>query len=147
MNEMEAAIGLGNIEIYDEIVEKRRQNLLYVLERLKQFRPYLATIEEGPEEKIGPHAIPIIVQEEASFTRAELTRYLEESGIETRTLFASMPTQCSGFAYLGYRSGQFPNAEYMGNHGIHIGVHQDLGLAEMDYVLKTIHQFLEFHQT
>jgi dTDP-4-amino-4,6-dideoxygalactose transaminase len=146
MNELEAAIGLSNIEIYHEIVEKRHRNLLYVLDRFERFHPYLETIQEGPDERIGPHAIPIIIQETASFTRPELTHYLETHGIETRTLFASMPTQCPGFAHLGYRLGQFPNAEYIGKHGIHIGVHQDLGLAEMDYVLKTIHQFLEVHQ-
>ena len=146
MNELEAALGLGNLDIYHEILDKRRRNLLYVLERFKRFSPYLATIEEEPGEQIGPHAIPIIVQEEASFSRAELANYLEEHGIETRTLFASMPTQCAGFAYLGYELGQFPNAEYVGLHGLHIGVHQDLGLEEMDYVLETIRRFLELHQ-
>jgi len=147
MNELEAAIGLGNIEIYHEILAKRRRNLLYVLGRFERFRPYLATIEEEPDEQIGPHAIPIIVQPEASFTRAELTKYLEKHGIETRTLFASMPTQCVGFAYLGYKLGQFPNAEYMGKHGIHIGVHHDLGLEEMDYVVRTIDRFLKMYQS
>ena len=119
-------IAITGYLIHHGILEKRRENLLYVLERFDQFHPYLATIQEEPGEQIGPHAIPIIVQEDASFTRAELTEYLEMHGIETRTLFASMPTQCPGFAYLGYRLGQFPNAEYMGKHGIHIGVHQDL---------------------
>jgi dTDP-4-amino-4,6-dideoxygalactose transaminase len=146
MNEMEAAIGLSNIEVYQKIVEKRHRNLIYVLERFERFNPYLMTIQEEPQEKIGPHAIPIIIQEEASFTRAQLTHYLEKNGIETRTLFASMPTQCAGFSFLGYSEGQFPNAEYMGKHGIHIGVHQDLGLAEMEYVLRTLEKFLEIHQ-
>ncbi len=146
MNELEAAIGLGNIDHYHDIVRKRRQNLLYVLERFDRFRPYLSTIKEEPHERIGPHAIPIIIQEEASFNRAELTYYLEKRGIETRTLFASMPTQCAGFTYLGYKPGDFPIAEYMGRQGIHIGVHQDLGYEEMDYVLETINKFLEIHQ-
>ena len=146
MNELEAALGLANLDIYGEILEKRRRNLLYVLERFRRFEPYLKTIEEGPDERIGPHAIPIVVQPEATFTRAELANYLEEHGIETRTLFASMPTQCAGFAYLGYRPGRFPNAEYVGEHGIHIGVHQDLGRREMDYVLETIEDFLEMNQ-
>jgi len=80
MNELEAAIGLANVEIYQEILEKRRQNLLHVLENFDRFHPFLKTIEEGPEEKIGPHAIPIIIQEDASFSRAELTQYLENHG-------------------------------------------------------------------
>jgi dTDP-4-amino-4,6-dideoxygalactose transaminase len=146
MNEMEAAVGLGSIELFHETLDKRRRNLLHVLSRFDRFRPYLETISERPEERIGPHAIPIIVQKAASFTREELAGYMESSGIETRTLFASMPTQCAGFSFLGYREGQFPNAEYIGNHGIHIGVHQDLGLEEMDYVLATLDRFLEIHQ-
>ncbi|MBI4242884.1 MAG: DegT/DnrJ/EryC1/StrS family aminotransferase [Planctomycetes bacterium] len=146
MNELEAAIGLGNIEIYKEILDKRRRNLLYVLDRFKRFRPYLKTIKEDDGEQIGPHAIPIIIQEGALFSRAEFTNYLEKHGVETRTLFASMPTQCSGFAYLGYKAGQFPCAEYAGKHGLHIGVHQDLGLEEMGYVLNTIGKFLELYQ-
>ena len=146
MNELEAAVGLGNLDSYDEVLEKRRRNLFHFLERFKRFSPYLETIEEEPTEKIGPHAIPIIVQEEAAFTRAELADYLEKHGIETRTLFASMPTQCAGFAFLGYEEGRFPNAEYIGENGIHIGVHQDLGIEEMDYILEMLEEVLEIYQ-
>jgi dTDP-4-amino-4,6-dideoxygalactose transaminase len=146
MNEMEAAIGLGNLELYSEIVEKRRMNLLHVIQRFDRFSPFLATISEGPEEQIGPHAIPIIIQEQASFSRAKLTNYLEQHGIETRTLFPSLPTQCPGFAYLGYKHGQFPHAEYIGKQGIHIGVHQDLGIDDMNFVLETLSTFIETYR-
>ncbi|MCP4674613.1 MAG: DegT/DnrJ/EryC1/StrS family aminotransferase [Deltaproteobacteria bacterium] len=146
MNELEAAIGLGNMENYEKIVTKRRENLLYVLERFDRFSPYLATIREESHEVIGPHAIPIVIQEEAGFTRAQLTEFLEKNGVETRTLFASMPTQCPGFAHLGYKEGQFPAAEYMGRHGIHVGVHHDLEIEDMEYLLATIERFLEIHQ-
>ncbi|MCX7816386.1 MAG: DegT/DnrJ/EryC1/StrS family aminotransferase [Syntrophales bacterium] len=146
MNELEAAIGIGSLAMYHEIVNRRRENLLYFISKFDQFNPYLSTIREDPWESIGPHAIPIVVQEDASFTRAQLARYLEERGIETRTLFASMPTQCPGFAYLGYSLGQFPNAEYIGRNGIHIGVHQDLTIEHMDYVIEVIREFLEKYQ-
>lgn len=146
MNELEAAIGLGNLEEFHLILRKRRRNLEYLMGKFKRFEPYLATITEGAREKIGPHALPIIMQEEANFKRDEFVDYLEKNGIETRTLFSSMPTQCPGFKFLGHRLGDFPNAEYIGNHGIHIGVHQDLGLTEMDYVLKVIQDFLKSHQ-
>jgi len=103
---------------------------------------WLSTIKEEAHEQIGPHAIPIVINEGAPFTPAELTQHLEKIGIETRTLFVSMPTQCPGFEYLSYKPGQFPNAEYMGLHGIHIGVHQDLGIEDMEYVLATIGSFI-----
>lgn len=141
MNELEAAIGIGAMEIYNQILKKRHDNLIHVLSRFDRFAPWLSTIKEEPHERIGPHAIPIIINEGAPFSRAELTHYLEKNGIETRTLFASMPTQCPGFAHLGYTPGQFPVAEYMGHHGIHVGVHQDVGIEEMEYLLEMLDKF------
>lgn len=143
MNELEAAIGIGAMEVYDDILKKRHDNLMYVLSRFDRFAPWLSTIKEEAHEQIGPHAIPIVINEGAPFTRTELTQYLETNGIETRTLFVSMPTQCPGFEYLGYKLGQFPNAEYMGHNGLHIGVHQDVGIEEMEYVLATIGRFID----
>lgn len=142
MNELEAAIGIGAMDEYHDILKKRHDNLIHVLNRFDQFFPYLCTIKEEPHEQIGPHAIPIIIQENAPFTRAEFSQYLETNGIETRTLFNSMPTQCPGFSFLGHRYGDFPNAEYIGNNGIHIGCHQDLTIDDMEYVLSTISSFI-----
>ncbi len=102
----------------------------------------MVTIEEGADEKIGPHAFAVIVQEEAFFTREEITSHLERNGIDTRTLFSSMPTQCPGFQFLGYKLGDFPNAEYIGNNGFHIGVHQDLNKTHLEYFLDCIETFL-----
>lgn len=142
MNELEAAVGLGNLDIYHGILKKRRNNLLYMISKFKDFHPYLYTIEELPYENIGPHALPIILNEGAGFSRDELVFFLEGKQIDTRNLFLSMPTQCEGFGYLGHRLGDFPVAEYMGNNGLHIGVHQDLGRKELDYILNVINDFL-----
>ena len=142
MNELEAAIGLGNIEIYPQILKKRRWNLLYMMGKFKDFNPYLYTIEEGLDEQIGPHAFPLILGEEAKFSRDELVYFLEKYGIDSRSLFLSMPTQCPGFENLGYKLGEFPNAEYMGENGLHIGIHQDIEKEDLDYVLNIIRDFL-----
>jgi len=142
MNELEAAIGIGNLDIYHDILNKRRDNLYYLMDQFQIFNPYLTTITKEPYEEIGPHALPIVVQEEANFTRDHLVHHLEENGIDTRNLFSSMPTQCAGFEYLNHKPGDFPNAEYIGNYGIHSGVHQDLGRKECDYILNVISDFL-----
>ena len=142
MNEMEAAIGIGNLDIYHEILIKRRENLYYLLDKFKRFSPYLVTIKKEPHEEIGPHALPIIIQEESRFTRNQLVNFMEKQGIDTRSLFSSMPTQCSGFYFLGHKIGDFPNAEYIGDNGIHIGVHQDLRREECDYIIHIIEEFL-----
>jgi dTDP-4-amino-4,6-dideoxygalactose transaminase len=142
MNELEAAVGLGNLDIFDEILEKKRKNLLTMIDRLQDFNKYLYTVSEESYEKIGPHAFPIILKENVHFTRDQLVEHMEKAGIDTRNLFLSIPTQCSGFEFLGHKLGDYPEAEYIGNNGVHIGVHQDIGVKEIDYVMETIGEFI-----
>jgi dTDP-4-amino-4,6-dideoxygalactose transaminase len=143
MNELEAAIGIGNLDIYDDILTKRRQNLYYLINALeKNFSSYLYTIKKEDYEEIGPHALPIIIKENAKFTRQQLMDFLEKREIDTRTLFSSMPTQCHGYNYLGHKTGDFPVAEYVGHNGIHIGVHQDINMEHCEYIIGTISSFL-----
>ena len=59
-----------------------------------------------------------------------------------RTLFSSIPTQCEGFKFLRHKLGDFPNAEYIGTHGIHIGVHQDINEKHIDYIFKVLKAFI-----
>ena len=146
MNELEAAIGIGSLRCYKKIIEKRRHNLLNMIKRFKKFEDYFTTIQEEKNEKIGPHAFPMLLREGVPFTRDEFANYLEINGIDTRDLFSSMPTQCPGFSFLGYKEGDFPNAEYIGNNGLHIGVHQGLTDKHIDYFIKTVEKFLKKYQ-
>ena len=143
MNEFEAAVGLGSLSAYQETIKKRHHNLMAMIKRLEEFSKYFFTIQENQDEKIGPHAFPVIVKENAPFTRDQLVDYLDKQGIDTRDLFSSMPTQCPGFAYLGYTLGEFPIAEYMGSHGFHIGVHQDINKEHIDYIFSVLKSFTE----
>ncbi|MCJ7543628.1 MAG: DegT/DnrJ/EryC1/StrS family aminotransferase [Phycisphaerae bacterium] len=142
MNELEAAVGLGSLERYEEILQKRHNNLLTMIDRVRQFEPYVFTFRQEAHERIGPHALPLWVAQDAPFTRDELARYFEQVGIDTRNLFSSMPTQCAGFAYLGHKLGQFPQAEYFGTHGLHLGVHQDLSAEQIDYFIDSLGEFI-----
>ncbi len=142
MNELEAAIGLGNIRIYSKILEKRRKNLKYLMEKFKRFEEYFMTIKEERSEVIGPHAFPIVLREGVRFRRDRFVNFLEKRGIETRTLFSSIPTQSRAYKFLGYKLGEFPNAEYIGENGLHIGVHQGLNKRHLDYFLNTVEEFI-----
>ena len=145
MNELEAAVGLDNIQSYDKILSKRYKNLKAGMQIIEKFTPYIYTIKEERYEKIGPHALPIIIGSKASFSRRELINHLNKYYIDSRTLFNSIPTQCRGYMYLGYKLGEFPNAEYIGNNGIHIGIHQDITSSHLEYLDKVLLKFINKH--
>jgi dTDP-4-amino-4,6-dideoxygalactose transaminase len=143
MNELEAAVGLGNIEIFHGILEKRRRNMLYLIDKFRKFDEYFITLKEEPYEKLGPHAFSIILRPGLNFTKDEFVQFLDKKGVDSRNLFYSMPTQCPSYAFLGYELGAFPEAEYCSDHGTHIGIHQDIQLEQLDYVADVVAEFLE----
>lgn len=145
MNEIEAAVGLGNIKIFHQILEKRRRNLLYIIEQFKQFDEYFLYVTEEPGEKIGPHAFSIILKEHCLFTKDKFVAYLDAHGVDSRNLFYSMPTQCASYAFLGYKLGDFPEAEYCSDYGTHIGIHQDIEMNQLDHVVDVVASFLREH--
>lgn len=142
MNELEAAIGIGNLKVYKSILNKRRESLYYLMKKIEKFAPYIMSLKKETNEEIGPHALALIIQEQSKFSRSLFVQYLAKKGIDSRILFSSIPTQCPGFNFLGYKSGDFPIAEYIGNHGIHVGVHQEIGKRECDYLIQAIGKFL-----
>jgi dTDP-4-amino-4,6-dideoxygalactose transaminase len=143
MNELEAALGLGTIDLFEEIVERRRSHLFLMMQGFAEFEEFFSTFKEEPHERIGPHAFPFILRPDAPFERGELLRHLEENGIDARTLFASIPTQCGGYEFLGHQTGEFPQAEYAGRNGLHVGVHQDIQPDDIAWFLETVRRFIK----
>jgi len=143
MNEIEAAVGLGNIKIFSKILSKRRRNMSFLIKEFKKFDDFFFSIKEEAHEKLGPHAFPITLNEHVKFSRDEFVQYIEKAGVDSRNLFYSMPTQCPGYKFLGYKLGDFPVSEYFGTHGLHIGVHQDLEIEDLSYVIETVEEFLK----
>ena len=142
MNEIEAAVGLGNIEIFRDILEKRRQNVRYLIKAFAKFDKYFWYLREEKHEVLGPHAFSIILKPGFNFTKDEFVTFLEKEGIDSRNLFYSIPTQTASYQFMGHRSGDFPESEYASDHGTHIGCHQDIGLTECAYVIDVVSKFL-----
>jgi dTDP-4-amino-4,6-dideoxygalactose transaminase len=143
MNEIEAAVGLGNIEIFQDILEKRRANVRHLIKAFAQFDKYFWYLKEEHHEVLGPHAFSIILKPGVNFTKDEFVTFLEKEGVDSRNLFYSIPTQTASYQFMGYRKGDFPESEYCSDQGTHIGCHQDVGEAQMDYVVQVVEKFLK----
>jgi len=142
MNEIEAAVGLGNIDIFHNILEKRRENVRYLIKAFARFEKYFWYLKEEGHEVLGPHAFSMIIKPGLNFTKDEFVTYLEREGVDSRNLFYSIPTQTPSYEFMGHQLGDFPESEYCSDNGTHIGCHQDLGIAQMDYVVEVVSKFL-----
>ncbi|MFC2059491.1 DegT/DnrJ/EryC1/StrS family aminotransferase [Chloroflexota bacterium] len=137
MNELTAAIGLEGIALFDQTFDKRKHNLYKLLELTEELSDYLYFIKEESFEKVSPHAFPILLKDK-QYDRDKLYHYLESKGIQCKTLFGSLPTQHQAFQFLSHSYGEFPAAEYVGENGLHFGIHQYLNDDDLLYISETL---------
>lgn len=130
MTELEAALGLGELEDWQGMLFQRQANACYLMQNLKG-------VVNFPVTDVSKHAFmffPMLVER-----RDELMLYLEKNGIQTRTMMP-LTTQPLVQPYLKKR---YPNADYVNEHGLLIGCHQDLEPKDLDYIAETIRRFYE----
>lgn len=142
MNELEAALGIEQVARMDDIVGARRARLEYYNEHLGKYEDVLKLFRPGPGEEISPLCYPLVVKENAPFKRFELTKHLEERGVETRPAFGCIPTQQPAYRWMGHREGEFPGAEYVGARGFYIGCHQNIAADDAAYVIEVFDEFM-----
>jgi len=142
MNELTAAVGLEGMEYFDQTFDKRKDNLYKLLKLTEDLSDYLYFLEEEGYEKVSPHAFPIVLRDK-KYDRDKLYHYLESKGIQCKTLFGSLPTQHQAFKFLNYKYGQFPAAEYVGENGLHFGIHQYLNDDDFVYISDTLKAYFK----
>ncbi len=142
MNDLEAAIGLEGLEQFERTFTTRRRHLLRLWELLKPLEERVLFYRDGPGEVMCPHAVPLVLRDERQ-SKDQLYQYLEERGIQCKTLFGSLPTQHGAFKFLGYRPGSFPVAERIGYTGLHFGVHQYLTDDDIEYAAESIASYFQ----
>lgn len=127
--EMEAALGLGDLDNWFEMIALRQENAAYLMKGLHG-QPVIF-----PVEKLSEHAFmffPMIVDD-----RDKLIEFLEKNHIHTRTMMP-LTTQPIVKPYL---KGKYPAADVINKKGILLGCHQYLTKQDLDYVITKIKEF------
>lgn len=140
MNDLEAAIGLEGLEMFDWTFATRRRLMQRLRELLAPLRDRLILYTDGPDEVICPHAFPLVLRDENGDIGGLYDR-LERRGIQCKTLFGSLPTQHQAFSFLGYSEGDFPVAERIGRTGLHFGIHQYLTDDDIEFIAGSIRDY------
>lgn len=142
MNELEAALGIEQVAKMDDIVRARRERLAFYNRELAPWEEFFQLFRPQPWEEISPLCYPIVIRPGAPFQRFELTKFLEQHGVETRPAFGSIPTQQPAYKWMGYKLGDFPGAEAVGARGFYIGCHQNISEDDQRYVVELFRAFL-----
>ena len=134
MSSLEAALGLAQLERFDELVEKRRKNAEYYNAGLADLKNYLLFPKEKENARSVYWMYGIVFKKKNQ--RNKLREYLEKNGIETRTFFFPMHWQP-----IYKENGSYPVADYLGRNGLYLPSSSHLSIQDKDRVIKTIKNF------
>ena len=137
MTNIQAAIGLAQLEKIEDLVAARRRNAHYYNSLLKDV-PGITLPVEREETKNVYWMYGILIEDEFGLSRDELMARLKEKGIETRTFFYPMHQQ-PVFQEMGLFKGEnYPVAEGLAQKGLYLPSGSGLKKEEIEAVCQTI---------
>jgi CDP-4-dehydro-6-deoxyglucose reductase, E1 len=142
ITDMQAAVGLAQMDHLDNFITARRQNFDVLKKGLQGLTAFLILPEPTPGTEPSWFGFPITVREDAPFTRDELVIHFNALKIGTRLLFGGNLVRQPYMKDRNFRiAGPLTNADIVVDRTFWIGVYPGLGMAEINYVLETFETF------
>lgn len=117
---LQAAVGLAQLERLDEFIEKKRRMGKYYTERLRNMEGLTLPIERTPYAENIYWVYGIVLSKDIQVDNKAIQRLLLEEGIGSRTFFWCMHEQ-PVYQKQGLFLGEiYPNAEYLARKGFYI---------------------------
>ncbi len=132
--EMEAALGLAQLEEISGNITRRRNNAAFLLENLRKWAQHLQLPSIMPGAEHSFMMFPIVVKQ--PLRREDLTLFLEKNNIETREMLPLTNQPYNQKLFGADLEQRFPAAKHINENGFYIGCHPDLSSEELSYVVS-----------
>jgi CDP-6-deoxy-D-xylo-4-hexulose-3-dehydrase len=143
--DLQAAMGLVQLEKLDSIIETRKHNYRRLFQVFSRYEDkfILPKATEGSDPSW--FAFPITVKADAGFKRTELTMFFEDNKIQTRNYFGGNILLQPGYAHLaqGDPIADFPNATKATTSTFFLGTSPRITDPQIDYIEKILTNFMK----
>ena len=147
VSDMQAAVGVAQLEKFPSFVEKRKENFKKLYDGLKGLEEFIL-VEKQQQSDPSWFGFMMTLKDDVKFSRNELVEYLENSNIQTRNLFAGNMLRHPMFDSLAkeeeYRVvGELPNTDKIMNDSFWIGLYPGMGDDAINYMIEKIGEFVK----
>ena len=143
ITEMEAALGVGQMETAEQDMAARRAIATRMLQELDGFREHLQLPDARPDRDHSYMMFPLVLADDAPFCREDLTLHLEECGIETRPMVTILNQPFYQQRYGSDFEHRFPVAERIARRGFYVGCHLEMTPAHVDRIVAAFADFFQ----
>ena len=140
LTDMQAAVGVAQLQKLPSFIEARRRNFDALKLGLRELEDFLILPEPTAGSDPSWFGFPIAVRPEAPFTRNHVTRHLEDRKIATRLLFGGNLVRQPAYRNVPHRvAAPLANSDFVMNQVFWIGVYPGITAPMRDYVVETLH--------
>ncbi|KIM04252.1 MAG: dehydratase [Sulfurovum sp. AS07-7] len=147
VSDMQAAVGVAQLEKLPSFVIKRKENFAKLYEGLRGIDELILN-SATPNSDPSWFGFMITLKDGVQFSRNELVEHLENANIQTRNLFAGNMTRHPIFDSMvngtDYRVvGELPNTDKIMNDSFWIGLYPGMGYEVIQYMIDKIREFVK----
>ena len=141
--DIQAAIGLAQLDRLDSFIELRRRNYSHLRENLKSLEEYLLLPEATTNSDPSWFGFALTVKKGSPKTRNEIVQALNDAKIATRLLFGGNLLRQPAFIGTPRRVvGELTNTDIVMNDTFWIGVWPGLTIPMLDYMISNLYTIL-----
>lgn len=144
LSDVAAAVGLGQLRRLEEFNAKRRQLVARYFELWKDDPP-VRLPERGDERHREDHSwhvfAPLLPLEKVRMTRPQFMQAMKEQNIAVGVHYPAIHL-FTAYRAMGYREGQFPNAERIGRQTVTLPLFPAMELEDVDRVVTAVNTVL-----
>jgi CDP-6-deoxy-D-xylo-4-hexulose-3-dehydrase len=140
MTDMQAAVGVSQIEKLPEFIAKRRANFQVLRNGLKDLENIFILPEATPNSDPSWFGFPLALRHETPFSRNRAIAFLEQRKIATRLLFGGNLLRQPAYREVKHRvAGTLANTDFIMNQVFWVGVYPGLTAEMIAYMLDAFH--------
>ena len=143
MTDMQAAIGVAQMDKLDGFIDARNANWKLLYKGLKPLEEVLLLPKATKNSEPSWFGFPITVKADAPFSRFELVQQIESRRIGTRQLFGGNLLRQPAYKGMPMRVvGSLVNADIVTDSTFWVGVYPGLSREIIDFIIGTITEFV-----
>lgn len=146
-SELGAAFGLVQLAKLDNNIKKRKEIFASHLNFFSAYSDWFIFPKQLPDVKTAWLAFPLIVKDNAPFSRKDLQIFLENRHIQTRAIFTGNILRQPGFKRILRRESErgYPHADQIMRGGILIGSHHGMTDDMIQHIYQSFKEFEKFY--
>lgn len=143
ITDMQAAVGLAQLDRLDSFIAARQSNFDLLTEMLRPLEDVLILPQATPNSEPSWFGYPITLREGTGFSRDDLVQHLNDRNIGTRLLFGGNLLRQPYMKGRNHRVvGELTNADIVTERCFWVGIYPGLSADHLQYTADTISAFI-----